>query len=185
MGGRGLRQWSTSQLNNRHHKNLAPENGVTRFTLTASAYETSTTVVWCFTDTTRQTGQQVGLREGKTGYQVIHPQHEHREQRRHSIRTPWGVVGAGEWFHIHTEAFFIRSLRSPLSRAFIDTVCYQYLTQQAGKFNTDPKTYRRFLIQNKQTKSCKPHIKFFFKLLDFTGAKTNSFKTWLNGGGRE
>lgn len=30
--GRGLRQWSPSQLNNRHHKNLAPENGETRFT---------------------------------------------------------------------------------------------------------------------------------------------------------
>lgn len=85
-------------------------------------------------------------------------------QHQHAVR------GGGAEFHIH----FSSGLWSPLSRAFIDTVCYQYLTQQAGKFNTDPKTYRHFLIQN-QTKHCKPHV-HFFKLLDFTGAKTKFFK---------
>lgn len=111
-----------------------------------------------------------------------------RAQRTAETQHQNAVGSSGEgWFHIHTEAFFIRSLTSPLSRAFIDTVCYQYLTQQAGKFNTDPKTYRRFLIQNKQKKLQATHT-FFFQALGFYRCRNKFFQNvaerwWAGGNG--
>lgn len=120
VGGRGggagaTTQWSTSQLNNRHHENLTPENGVTQFTeqLQHTKPPPLRRCGSVFTGTTRQTGQQLGLREGKTGHQVTHSQHEHRKQRRHSISAPLWGARAGVFLK-HTEAFFIRSLRSSL-----------------------------------------------------------------------
>lgn len=116
VGGAGATtQWSTSQLNNRHHENLTPENGVTQFTeqLQHTKPPPLRRCGSVFTGTTRQSGQQVGSREGKTGHQVTHSQHEHRKQRRHSISAPLWGARAGVFLK-HTEAFFIRSLRSSL-----------------------------------------------------------------------